>query len=162
MPERVKRLVKLREQFPFLNSPSCPDRLKILLSDMITANAMYREAHARMLEAQEGDIATGAAEARTIIKYFIFNREAWATLENYKASGVLPQPKEQQAKAQTAAEDMAAAELFKELQNARANVSKWTKKQRAGSDRAEDMLKLWRTKKMELEAEIERRRQPIA
>ena len=41
-PETVTKMIRFREKFTFLNSPDCPDILKILVSDMFTAYGSIR------------------------------------------------------------------------------------------------------------------------
>ena len=36
-PEPVRKMIRFREKYTFLNSPDCPDVLKILVADMFTA-----------------------------------------------------------------------------------------------------------------------------
>ena len=47
-PETVTKMIRFREKFTFLNSPDCPDILKILVSDMFTAYGKYKEAFANL------------------------------------------------------------------------------------------------------------------
>ena len=37
----VENVIRFRDRFPFLNSPDCPDVLKILVADMFTAYDLY-------------------------------------------------------------------------------------------------------------------------
>ena len=56
-PETVTKMIRFREKFTFLNSPDCPDILKILVSDMFTAYGKYKEAFAR-LEVTPDDVSS--------------------------------------------------------------------------------------------------------
>ena len=87
-PETVTKMIRFREKFTFLNSPDCPDILKILVSDMFTAYGKYKEAFAR-LEVTPDDVSSlsTAQEAQAVVENFITNREMWDELEYYRENG---------------------------------------------------------------------------
>ena len=43
VPETVRKTIRFREEFPFLNEKDCPNEFKILVSDMFSAYDLYRE-----------------------------------------------------------------------------------------------------------------------
>jgi transcriptional regulator with XRE-family HTH domain len=74
-PETVRKMIRLRERFPFLNSPDCPDELKILVADMLTAYGAYKAAFARLQELGDEESAKAAADCETVVTEYIENRE---------------------------------------------------------------------------------------
>ena len=56
-PEPVRKMIRFREKYPFLNSTDCPDVLKILVADMFTAYGNYKAAHARLQVLGDADSA---------------------------------------------------------------------------------------------------------
>lgn len=77
-PQRTK----LREEFPFLSDPGCPDELKILVSDKITAYLGYVSSHERLFTAKTKEETFSAA--RDTVEFFINNRRIYLELEHYK------------------------------------------------------------------------------
>lgn len=90
-PEAAKAGFKIREEFPFLSSPDCPDKLKILVADMFTAWDNYKAAHAELLklseEGQEPRQMTDDeifALAKDAVENFELNRSIWEELDYYE------------------------------------------------------------------------------
>ena len=83
---RDERVV-LRNEFPFLAEPGCPEEFKILVADMITAHSRYMKGHDRLFEVANKDNATCFAAARETVENYIDNREMWEELEHYKKTG---------------------------------------------------------------------------
>lgn len=83
----------LREDFPFLNEKECPDELKILVADKITAYKTYCEKHAEMQRIVSGELITveGYEEklAREIVEAFEENTLIYEELNHYKENGVV-------------------------------------------------------------------------
>jgi hypothetical protein len=76
--------VVIRNEFPFLEDADCPEELKILVADMITAHSKYVKGHELLFEvAHKGDIACFNA-ARQTVENYLENRRIWAELEHYK------------------------------------------------------------------------------
>ena len=134
VPVEVKRAIKLREQFPFLKEKECPEVLKVLVNDMITAYENYRDGHARLFEVMTQE--EEASLAREIVDNFIENKEIFAELEHYKESGQLLGEhaifEEQKIKAQH--EELSGEELSKKSNALRKSIS--TNKKKA--EKAED------------------------
>ena len=83
---RDERVV-LRNEFPFLSEPGCPEEFKILVADMITAHSRYMKGHDRLFEVANKDNETCFAAARETVENYIDNREMWEELEHYKKTG---------------------------------------------------------------------------
>lgn len=92
-PDNVKGGLKLREHFPFLSEADCPDKLKILVADMITAWIQYKENHAELVKVTaEGSEKTLSDTilyelAKETIEAFELNHAIWDELEYYKEHG---------------------------------------------------------------------------
>ncbi|MDO4779815.1 MAG: hypothetical protein Q3992_02180, partial [Bacteroides sp.] len=50
VPEEVTNAIRFRDKYPFLREATCPDELKILVSDMFTAHDKYRTAHKKLAD----------------------------------------------------------------------------------------------------------------
>ena len=90
IPEKEATGLKLREQFPFLEADDCPDKLKILVSDRITAWKKYKDAHAELLKHAEGEALTDTELlelASTAVEKYELNELIWAELNHYKEHG---------------------------------------------------------------------------
>lgn len=85
IPEEIKRSLKLRDEFPFLNKPDCPNELKILVADMLTAYDSYREKHKALFDAATEEEFTEIALG--VVGDYITNKNAWKVLEHYKNTG---------------------------------------------------------------------------
>lgn len=85
IPLEVKATIKLREQFPFLREAKCPDALKLLVNDLITAYENFKAAQPKLhaLVSQEETKAT----VDIVLENYIKNKQAWAELEHYKETG---------------------------------------------------------------------------
>lgn len=134
VPVEVKRSIKLREQFPFLKEKDCPEILKVLVSDMITAYENYRDGHAKLFESmtkEEEQIL-----ARDIVDNFIENKQAFAELEHYRDSGQMlgEHPIFEEQKVKEELEKLSGEELSKKANALRKNIS--TNRKRA--EEAED------------------------
>jgi len=73
--------VKLREEYTFLNEPDCPNDLKILVADKISAYKRYQDAHAQLQQAKEGQITLSDKEQLELTKT---STEAFAQSEAIK------------------------------------------------------------------------------
>jgi len=85
VPIEVKKTIKLREQFPFLREKDCPDMLKLLVNEMITAYEKYKAGRPQLfasLTAEEEGLLS-----RDIVDNFIENKQAFAELEHYNNTG---------------------------------------------------------------------------
>jgi hypothetical protein len=82
LPEYVRKSIKLRDEFPFLREKDCPEELKILVADMISAYENYMQAHERLFAAvTPEDFAAATAD---VVENYLENREIWDELTHYK------------------------------------------------------------------------------
>lgn len=84
-PEEFVKSVKLRQEFPFLNENTCPNELKILVADMLTAYNNYVEAHPKLALAENAEEVSALAE--TVVENYLENRSIWEELNHYKEKG---------------------------------------------------------------------------
>ena len=169
-PETVTKMIRFREKFTFLNSPDCPDILKILVSDMFTAYGKYKEAFAR-LEATPDDVSSfsTAQEAQAVVENFIANREMWDELEYYRENGKIlgKCEKVNSLSVRKGVENLSDIDIQKALNNARANLSKnKAKLEQAGDDEkkkasALSLIQKWETTQKAIEEEIEARKKKV-
>lgn len=87
VPEEVKRAFRLRQEFPFLYTKECPDTLKILVADMITAHELYVQSHAGLIESMDEN--TIAALSKSVVENYLENRLIWEELNHYKVKGTI-------------------------------------------------------------------------
>lgn len=66
----------LREQYPFLNNPNCPDEFKILANDKLTAYKTYQEAHAKLAAINAGELEARQEEQIEIVAQAVAAFEA--------------------------------------------------------------------------------------
>jgi len=78
----IKSEQKLRDEFPFLSDSACPDELKILVADKITAFRAYRESHKALFEVVTPEQQFNAV--RDTVENFMLNREIYKELEYFK------------------------------------------------------------------------------
>lgn len=77
-PERQK----LRDEFPFLSDPRCPNELKILISDKLTAYHAYVEAHGHLFTAETSQEQFEAA--RNTVENWLENQAIYKELDFFK------------------------------------------------------------------------------
>lgn len=82
LPEYVRKSIKLRDEFPFLRDKDCPDALKILVADMISAFEAYHQAHEQLFGAMKPDDFAKATE--DVVENYLENRAIWDELNHYK------------------------------------------------------------------------------
>lgn len=165
-PEPVKKMIRFREKYPFLNSPDCPDILKVLVADMFTAYGEYKAAHARLQALGDEDSTSAAAECEKVVTEYLKNREIWEELDYYRENGTILGKAAKFREAQ-AAEDLTAlsdVELISKLQSAGVQESKNKKKVADAKAKGEEnekaaaALEYWSTYKKALKAEADRRK----
>ena len=165
-PEPVRKMIRFREKYPFLNSTDCPDVLKILVADMFTAYGNYKAAHARLQVLGDADSATAAADCETVVTEYLKNREIWDELEYYRENGVIL-GKAAKFREMEAAEDLTKipdVDLMGQLRSASVQESKAkkaveeAKAKKQSNEKAEAAFVKWSNRKKELKAEIDRRK----
>ena len=94
-PSEVKTEIKLRDEFPFLNDPACPDELKALVTDKFTHYYAYVDAHRELLTVvpEEGKEPVAMTNdeifdlAKAAVQNYEVNQAIWAELNEYKKTG---------------------------------------------------------------------------
>lgn len=165
-PEPVRKMIRFREKYPFLNSTDCPDVLKILVADMFTAYGNYKAAHARLQVLGDADSATAAADCETVVTEYLKNREIWDELEYYRENGAIL-GKAAKFREMEAAEDLTKisdVDLMGQLRSASVQESKAkkaveeAKAKKQPNEKAEAAFVKWSNRKKVLKAEIDRRK----
>lgn len=165
-PEPVRKMIRFREKYTFLNSPDCPDELKILVADMFTAYGEYKAAHARLQTLGDADSATAAADCEKVVLEYLKNREIWDELEYYRENGAILGKAAKFREARTA-EDLTVlsdVDLISKLQSASVQASKNKKKladaiaKGAEDEKATAALEYWSNYKQTLKDEVARRK----
>lgn len=81
----------IRVEFPFLNNPDCPDELKILTADKITAWNGYLKIQEQLAKIEAGEITASDSEkavlAKNAIDYFAENQKIYDELNAYQTTG---------------------------------------------------------------------------
>lgn len=166
VPDTVRKTIRFREEFPFLNERDCPDEFKILVADMFVAYDLYRESHAMLVNTPDDVLSEETFRwAQTVVENFLANREMWEELEYYRDNHeILGKAKIMQGLAErkeiSALPDL---ELMKQLNNAKSNISKGKNDlEKADNDekkaKAQAKIEKWTSKKELLEKEIENRK----
>lgn len=165
-PEPVKKMIRFREKYPFLNSPDCPDVLKVLVADMFTSYDNYKAAHARLQVLADDEATAAVADCEKVVTEYLKNREIWDELEYYRENGTIL-GKAAKFREMEAAEDytkLSEIDLMKKLQSANVNESKHrkavntAKEKGETNDRAEAALARWSATKKALQEEVARRK----
>ncbi len=140
VPIEVKKTIKLREQFPFLREKDCPDILKLLVNEMITAYEKYKAGRSQLFNSLTAE--EEALLSRDIVDNFIENKEAFAELEHYKNNGQIlgAHPIFEAQKIKEELDALNAEELSLKASALRKNISTNKKKSEA-ADNVEDQAK---------------------
>ncbi|MEI6061156.1 MAG: hypothetical protein WCR72_10630 [Bacteroidota bacterium] len=85
IPENIRKSIRLRDDFPFLALPGCPDEFKILVHDMLTDYSLYVEAHKRLFAATSDEELLDAASG--VVENYLENREIWDELNYFAEFG---------------------------------------------------------------------------
>lgn len=165
-PEPVRKMIRFREKYPFLNSPDCPDVLKVLVADMFTSYDNYKSAHARLQVLADDEATAAVADCEKVVTEYLKNREIWDELEYYRENGAIL-GKAAKFREMEAAEDytqLSEIDLMKKLQSANVNESKHrkavntAKEKGETNDRAEAALARWSATKKAIQEEVARRK----
>lgn len=165
-PEPVRKMIRFREKYPFLNSPDCPDVLKVLVADMFTSYDNYKSAHARLQVLADDEAAAAVADCEKVVTEYLKNREIWDELEYYRENGAIL-GKAAKFREMEAAEDytqLSEIDLMKKLQSANVNESKHrkavstAKEKGETNERAEAALARWSATKKAIQEEVARRK----
>lgn len=166
IPELQKKVIRFREQYPFLRDANCPDELKIMVSDMFTAYDNYKEAY-KLLSPENTD-ADNLEIASEVVENYLDNREMWKELDYYKEHNELLGEHSMFARIKREKEIKAIpdVEIGTIRGNARSNITKTRKKlEKAKSDKNEsditkysELLTMWTLEEAMLNSEIEARK----
>lgn len=81
---------KLRDEFPFLSDPDCPDKLKILVADKLTAYDNFRKAHAVIQERKDdAPVEELAKLAKMSVENYEENIIIYDELMHYRDHGTI-------------------------------------------------------------------------
>lgn len=100
-PVEVKTEIKLREEFPFLNDPACPDKILILVGKKLIHYNAYVNAHKALMATLgefdgEGKEIVAPVEltaeetfkiAAAAVENFVANQDIYDELNHYKLTG---------------------------------------------------------------------------
>ena len=79
---------KFRDEFSFLKEEDCPQELKVLATDKITAYNNYKEAHEKLQKVESGTVEISEEEkavlAKNVTTYFEENEAIKAELDYYQ------------------------------------------------------------------------------
>ncbi|UOB16583.1 hypothetical protein [Abyssalbus ytuae] len=142
LPDDQKASIKLREQFPFLGEPGCPDSLKILVNDLITTYEIFKTNQPKLHEALSAVKSKQLADI--ILQNYIKNKQAWDELEHYKTTGDVlgKHPVFERIALKEEITLMNTVDLTKKINALEANISRNTKKENTELvERDEDLLK---------------------
>jgi hypothetical protein len=89
--EQAEERAILRDEYPFLSDKNCPNELKILVADKITAFKLYTQAHAKLIKHSNGELELTQEELKEVtrdsVENFEANRAIFKELDYYKAQG---------------------------------------------------------------------------
>jgi hypothetical protein len=163
IPETMKKVIRIREKYPFLKSQDCPDELKIMVADMFTAYDNYREAYA--LLSDKNSQTENLELARTVVENYLQNREMWEELDYFKEHGEILGKASifELFNLRKKIQAMSDIDLTKELNNVKPNITKSKKAIKDAKDEearaeAEKRLEKWLTTKKEIETELLKRK----
>lgn len=163
VPETIKKVIRIREKYPFLRSQDCPEEFKIMVADMFTAYDNYREAYTLLSDKNTKDENLELAQA--VVENYLANRAMWEELDYYLANGEIlgNLPIFELLKLRKEISALTDMDLMKKLNTTKPNLTK-SKKAMEGAKTAEEKaeaqkrLEKWQQVKAEVEAEIARRK----
>lgn len=86
-----EKLKDIREDYPFLADEDCPNELKILIADKITAWKIYEDCHAKLKQIESGELVVDEVEktalAKKSVDCFTENQLIHNELNAYKETG---------------------------------------------------------------------------
>ena len=163
VPETIKKVIRIREKYPFLRSQDCPEEFKIMVADMFTAYDNYREAYTLLSDKNTKDENLELAQA--VVENYLANRAMWEELDYYLANGEIlgNLPIFELLKLRKEISELTDMDLMKKLNTTKPNLTKSKKAiETAKTDEekaeAEKRMAKWQQVKSEVEAEIERRK----
>lgn len=87
----TEELIPMREEFPFLDDPNCPEVLLVVVGKKISAYRRYLALHAKLVEIEAGTLEVTEDEQKEIAfgsqEAFAENRALYDELNHYAAAG---------------------------------------------------------------------------
>lgn len=166
--ETQKKIIRFRENFPFLNQPDCPDSLKILVADMFTSFGNYKNSLEKLYALGDRESEEAARLCETTVEEYLKNREIWDELEYYKEHGKILGKAAKFRELEKAEElsKLTDVELVNKRRSAEVNISKRKKALEVALDAHEEdkmakeraALSSWQEKKEAIDRELEARK----
>lgn len=166
--ETQKKMIRFRDNYPFLQEPTCPDILKILVADMFTAYGNYKRALEKLEILGDKETEDAARLCELAVEEYLKNREIWEELDHYKNTGTLlgKAAKFREIEKSEEYSKLSDVDLMKKMNSAMANVSKRRKALDAaiasGNQDAIDKEKkaydTWIERKENITAELDKRK----
>ena len=163
VPETIKKVIRIREKYPFLRSQDCPEEFKIMVADMFTAYDNYREAYTLLSDKNSKDENLQLVQA--VVENYLANRAMWEELDYYLEKGEIlgNLPIFELLNLRKEISALSDMDLMKKLNTTKPNITKSKKaietaKNAEEKAEAEKRMQKWQQVKEEVEAEIERRK----
>ena len=154
-PDKLTVLMqtKIRDEFPFLNNKNCPDELKILVADRITAYHDYVKGHKELFDCTPEDQFKTASG---IIESYQNNKLIWDELNHYKKHGKLlkKHPIFKRLKRQLEIEALNAIDLAKALRAVNDRIWRNNDEMKKNPDDTKNEDRIARIKEFTLEKEF--------
>lgn len=162
--EAVARIQRLRERYPFLNDRDCPDVLKVLVADLITAYHSYTGSHSA-LTAMPDDRADADTEqlARDTVESYLRHREIREELDYYRDHGQILGKAAAIREIETAEEtaSLSDLDLARKLHSAKVQLNKCRKKLEKGDETARAKVENWEEQVRLYQLETEARKKKL-
>lgn len=145
-------VIPIREEFPFLNDADCPNELKILVADKLTAWNRYKECHAQLQKMEDGTVVATNEEMAIVANEannaYEENQKIYEELNAYKATGNIlgAHPIFKKLALQREVDEMTPDQLIK-FKNASSKYFSVNKKDLAEAKTAKDTAKIEAIKK---------------
>jgi len=163
VPETMKKVIRIRETYPFLKDVNCPNEIKIMVADMFSAYDRYRDAYSALDPKNSQDENLLAASA--VVENYLDNRAMWEELDYYKENGELlgKHPVFELLNLKAEIKAMSDIDVMKAFNNSKSNVTKSNNalaKAKTDEEKAEanERIAKWTLRKKELETELESRK----
>ena len=163
IPETTKKVIRIREKYPFLRSQDCPEEFKIMVADMFTAYDNYREAYTLLSDKNSKD--ENLQLAQLVVENYLANRAMWEELDYYLEHGEIlgNLPIFELLKLRKEIAELSDMDLMKKLNTTKPNITKSNNAIKAAKKdeekaEAQKRLEKWQQVKDEVEAEIARRK----
>lgn len=128
IPEEVRNVFRLRDEFPFLREKECPNELKILVADMLTTHDAYVRDHEALFATLNPEEIS--ALSQSVVENYLENRLIWDELNHYKQTGkpLAQHPVWKRGEQLEELKKLSNADLVKLSKNIPTNISRIRKK----------------------------------